>query len=56
MKAVVFYGLGDIRISEQPDPKIQQRTDAIVRLTASAICGNLTVRWGIATTAAISPC
>jgi threonine dehydrogenase-like Zn-dependent dehydrogenase len=39
MKAVVFYGLGDIRISEQPDPKIQQRTDAIVRLTASAICG-----------------
>src|SRR5688500_12242695 len=39
MKAVVFYCLGDIRISEQPDPKIQQRTDAIVRLTASAICG-----------------
>jgi threonine dehydrogenase-like Zn-dependent dehydrogenase len=39
MKAVVFYGVGDIRISEQPDPKIQQRTDAIVRLTASAICG-----------------
>lgn len=39
MKAVVFYGTGDIRVSEEPDPKLQQRTDAIVRLTASAICG-----------------
>jgi len=39
MKAVVFYGMGDIRITDAPDPKIQQRTDAIVRLTASAICG-----------------
>ena len=39
MKAVVFYGVGDIRVSETADPRIQQRTDAIVRLTASAICG-----------------
>jgi threonine dehydrogenase-like Zn-dependent dehydrogenase len=39
MKAVVFYGVGDIRGSETADPRIQQRTDAIVRLTASAICG-----------------
>jgi len=39
MKAIVFYGTGDIRVSEEPDPKLQQRTDAIVRLTASAICG-----------------
>jgi threonine dehydrogenase-like Zn-dependent dehydrogenase len=39
MKAVIFYGVGDIRVSEAPDPRIQQRTDAIVRLTASAICG-----------------
>jgi threonine dehydrogenase-like Zn-dependent dehydrogenase len=39
MKAVVFYGIGDIRVSEEPDPKLQQRTDAVVRLTASAICG-----------------
>lgn len=39
MKAVVFYGVGDIRLSEEPEPRIQQRTDAIVRLTASAICG-----------------
>lgn len=39
MKAVVFYGVGDIRITDAPDPKILQRNDAIVRLTASAICG-----------------
>lgn len=39
MKAVVFHGIGDIRIDEMPDPEIEQPTDAIVRLTASAICG-----------------
>ncbi|WP_447987425.1 zinc-dependent alcohol dehydrogenase [Nitrospira sp. Nam74] len=39
MKAVMFYGAGDIRVSEAPEPRIQQRRDAIVRLTASAICG-----------------
>lgn len=39
MKAVVFHGVGDIRLDEVPEPKIQESTDAIVRLTASAICG-----------------
>jgi len=39
MKAVVFHDLGDIRVDEVPDPQIQEPTDAIVRLTASAICG-----------------
>lgn len=39
MKAVVFYGVGDIRLAEQPEPRMQDRTDAIVRLSASAICG-----------------
>lgn len=39
MKAVVFHGVGDIRLDDVADPKIQQPTDAIVRLTASAICG-----------------
>lgn len=39
MKAVVFYGVGDIRLADQPDPRIKERTDAIVRITASAICG-----------------
>ncbi|HDZ56079.1 MAG TPA: glutathione-dependent formaldehyde dehydrogenase [Pseudomonas xinjiangensis] len=39
MKAVVFHDVGDIRVEEVPEPKLQAPTDAIVRLTASAICG-----------------
>lgn len=39
MKAVVFHGIGDIRLEEVDDPKIKEPTDAIVSLTASAICG-----------------
>jgi len=39
MKAVVFHGIGDIRLDDVPEPKIQHPMDAIVRLTASAICG-----------------
>src|SRR3954462_3469347 len=39
MKAVVFHGVGDIRLDNVPEPGIEQPTDAIVRLTASAICG-----------------
>jgi len=39
MKAVVFHGIGDIRLDNVADPKIKEPPDAIVRLTASAICG-----------------
>jgi threonine dehydrogenase-like Zn-dependent dehydrogenase len=39
MKAIVFHGIGDIRLDTVKDPKIRDPTDAIVRLTASAICG-----------------
>ncbi len=39
MKAVVFHGIGDIRLDDVPEPKIQDSTDAIIRLTSSAICG-----------------
>lgn len=39
MKAVVWHGVGDIRLEEVPEPTIEQPTDAIVRLTSSAICG-----------------
>ena len=37
MKAVVFHGVGDIRLETVRDPKLRAPTDAIVRLTASAI-------------------
>ncbi len=39
MKAVTFHAIGDIRVDNVPEPVIEQPTDAIVRLTASAICG-----------------
>jgi threonine dehydrogenase-like Zn-dependent dehydrogenase len=39
MKAVVFHGIGDIRLDTVLEPKLKESTDAIVRLTASAICG-----------------
>ncbi|MFO1241751.1 MAG: zinc-dependent alcohol dehydrogenase [Rickettsiales bacterium] len=39
MKAVVFHGIGDIRVDEVPEPKLKDSQDAIIRLTASAICG-----------------
>ncbi|MGF6709165.1 threonine dehydrogenase-like Zn-dependent dehydrogenase [Luteibacter sp. W1I16] len=39
MKAVVFHAIGDIRLDDVPEPSIESDTDAIVRLTSSAICG-----------------
>jgi len=39
MKAVVFHGVGDIRLDSVKDPQIEKPNDAIVRLTSSAICG-----------------
>jgi threonine dehydrogenase-like Zn-dependent dehydrogenase len=39
MKAVVFHDIGDIRLDDVPEPKIEQPMDAIVRITTSAICG-----------------
>ena len=39
MKAVVFHGVGDIRLDDVPEPKIQEPSDAIIQVTASAICG-----------------
>ena len=39
MKAVVWHGIGDIRLDEVADPTIVDPTDAVVRITRSAICG-----------------
>ena len=40
MKAVVWHGKEDVRVDEVPDPKIAEPTDAIVRITSTAICGS----------------
>ncbi len=39
MKAVVWQGPGQIDLQDVPDPRIEQPSDAVVRLTMSAICG-----------------
>lgn len=39
MKAVVFHGVGDIRLETVRDPKLKAQSDALIRITASAICG-----------------
>lgn len=39
MKAVVFHGIGDIRLDDVQMPRIKDPNDAIVRIMASAICG-----------------
>lgn len=40
MKAVTWHGKRDVRIDTVPDPKIEQPTDAIVRITTTGICGS----------------
>lgn len=39
MRAVVFHGVGDIRLEDVPEPSLKAPGDAIVRITRSAICG-----------------
>ncbi|SDP28440.1 Alcohol dehydrogenase GroES-associated [Nakamurella panacisegetis] len=40
MKAVTWHGKRDVRIDEVPDPMIKEPTDAIVKITSTAICGS----------------
>lgn len=40
MKAVTYHGRRDVRVEQVPDPAIREPTDAIVRITSSAICGS----------------
>ncbi|TQS27885.1 zinc-dependent alcohol dehydrogenase [Microbispora sp. KK1-11] len=40
MKAVTWHGKRDVRVEEVPDPAIKETTDAIIRVTTTAICGS----------------
>ncbi|MBT2458016.1 zinc-dependent alcohol dehydrogenase family protein [Streptomyces sp. ISL-86] len=40
MRATLMYGAGDVRVENVPDSAIKQPTDALVRVTASCICGS----------------
>ncbi|WP_445259030.1 zinc-dependent alcohol dehydrogenase [Nocardioides aurantiacus] len=39
MRAAVWHGVGDVRLDEVPDPRIENPTDAVVEITTSALCG-----------------
>jgi threonine dehydrogenase-like Zn-dependent dehydrogenase len=40
VKALTFHGKRDVRVEDVPDPQIEKPTDAIVRITSTAICGS----------------
>lgn len=40
MRAALMYQAGDVRIEDVPDSRIKYPTDALVRITASCICGS----------------
>jgi threonine dehydrogenase-like Zn-dependent dehydrogenase len=40
MKALTWQGTAKVAVESVPDPTIQEPTDAIVRLTSTAICGS----------------
>ena len=40
MKALTWQGKRSVSVEEVPDPVIQEPTDAIVRITSTAICGS----------------
>ena len=40
MKAVCWWGKGEVRVIDAPDPKILNPHDAIVKVTLTAICGS----------------
>jgi len=40
VKAVTWQGRRDLVVADVPDPRIEEPTDAIVRITSTAICGS----------------
>ncbi len=40
MKALTWHGKGDMRCESIPDPRIEHPRDAIIKVTACAICGS----------------
>ena len=40
MLGTMLHGPGDVRCEEVPEPKILKPTDAVIRLSASCICGS----------------
>jgi threonine dehydrogenase-like Zn-dependent dehydrogenase len=40
MRQVVMHGPGDVRVEDRADPRIIEPTDAVIRLSATCICGS----------------
>ena len=40
MRGVILHGPRDVRCEEVPEPKILHPTDAIIRLSATCVCGS----------------
>jgi threonine dehydrogenase-like Zn-dependent dehydrogenase len=40
MRAVVWQGAKDIRVEHVPDPRIEEGTDVVIRVTSTGLCGS----------------
>lgn len=40
MKATILYGPGDVRVEERDLPRIEKPTDAVIRISATCVCGS----------------
>jgi threonine dehydrogenase-like Zn-dependent dehydrogenase len=40
MRGAVLHAPGDVRLEERDDPRIVEPTDAIIRLSATCVCGS----------------
>lgn len=40
MRALVWHGKSKVSVDTVPDPAIQEPTDAIIKITSTAICGS----------------
>ena len=40
MRAALLYQAGDVRVEDVPDPKIQNPTDAVIRIVLGCVCGS----------------
>ncbi len=40
MRALTWHGKRDVRVEDVPDPRIEEPTDAVVRVTSTGLCGS----------------
>jgi threonine dehydrogenase-like Zn-dependent dehydrogenase len=40
MRGAVLYGPRDIRFEERPEPRVEEPTDAVIRIAATCVCGS----------------